>query len=203
MFLATDIKNVGPCAGFTFALNRVCDVKNEAIDHMTSPEQMILSVVPEISRVVAHYFKTEDSREDMLQDVLTHLMLKHHSFKGKSPFSHWALKITSNLCISKLRYQKLRKYVSLDTQLEVEQESLKPGQEEEVQANESKRILHECLNMLKSRQREILMLSDILQKSDEEVASILSISSTNVRVRRHRARQKLKEILITRGYSHE
>lgn len=164
-------------------------------------EQIILETIPELAHVVAHYYKTEDSREDMMQDVVAHLMIKFDSFKGKSPFLHWALRITSNLCISKLRREKLRRFFSLDPEYDVE--SNITSSEELITGEEQCSLLRDCIDDLKPREKEIIVLSDMMEKDDAEVASILGISAGNVRVRRHRARLHLKKILTARGYQHD
>ncbi|MBF0198259.1 MAG: sigma-70 family RNA polymerase sigma factor [Planctomycetes bacterium] len=166
-------------------------------------ETAILSVLPDLARVVAHYFKTEESREDMMQDLVAHLLLKFKQFNGSSPFLHWALRITSNLCISKLRFYRIRKFFSIETHVKAEPECSGMTPHDEVEKEELILLTRQAIDKLKSKDREIILLCDIMEKKDNEVASILSITHANLRVKKHRARSKLKDILVKSGYNHE
>ncbi len=57
--------------------------------------------------------------------------------------------------------------------------------------------------MLSAKDRELILLCDIMNKSDKEVASILGLSNANIRVKKHRAHAQLKNRLIRMGYQHE
>jgi RNA polymerase sigma-70 factor (ECF subfamily) len=170
------------------------------IDH----DQAIVECIPAISNVVAHYFKSEAEREDALQEVLTQLVLKKDSFRGDKPFSHWALRISSRTCISKIRYSRIRHFFSIDHENAREVESEFPTPESTLQTDESKQLLHQAIEKLKAKDRELILLCDIMGKNDTEVQTILDIKSAGTfRVRKHRAREKLKLILTQLGYQHE
>lgn len=175
-------------------------ISHKDIDH----DLAIVECIPAISNVVAHYFKTEHEREDALQDVLTQLVLKKDSFRGDKPFSHWALRISSRTCISKIRYSKIRHFFSIDHENAREVESEFPTPETSLQSNEHKQLLHQAIEKLKAKDRELILLCDIMGKSDAETQNILEIKSAGTfRVRKHRARDKLKQILNQLGYHHE
>lgn len=170
------------------------------IDH----DHAIVDCIPSISNVVAHYFKTEAEREDALQDILTQLVLKKDSFRGDKPFSHWALRISSRTCISKIRYSKIRNFFSIDHENAREVQADIPTPEKELQVDEHKQLLHKAIEQLKAKDRELILLCDIMGKSDTETQTILDIKSAGTfRVRKHRAREKLKHILGQLGYQHE
>jgi RNA polymerase sigma-70 factor, ECF subfamily len=163
----------------------------------------IVPLVPDLSRVIAHYFKTIDEREEVLQGLLTHLLIKLPGYKYKSPLAHWALKIASNYCISHIRRAKIRHFFSLDAVVYNDIESNQNRPHEELTKNENIQLMQDAIEQMSAKDRELILLSEIMQKSDKEVASILNISHTNLRVKKHRSRTKLKEILIKMGYQHE
>ncbi len=51
------------------------------------------------------------------------------------------------------------------------------------------------INLLPESHREVLIFSDTMDMSRQEIADILGITVANVKVRLHRARKALKEIL--------
>ena len=117
---------------------------------------------------------------------------------------HWALKISSRICISRYRYQKIRKFFSIDHDDAKEVVSNVADPEGITQEREHQNLIHKAIEKLKPKDRELILMSDIMRKSDSEVQEILSISSAGAyRVRKHRAREKLKVILTQMGYQHE
>jgi RNA polymerase sigma-70 factor (ECF subfamily) len=71
--------------------------------------------------------------------------------------------------------------------------------EDEVITNDSLRIVKEEINKLPEDYKEILLMRDIEGLSYNEIAEILDIKLSNVKVRIHRGREFLKNRLFARG----
>ena len=56
-------------------------------------------------------------------------------------------------------------------------------------------MVRRCINLLPDNYRIVLILRDIEELATEEVASLLDVTPSNVKVRLHRARQALKTLL--------
>jgi len=56
-------------------------------------------------------------------------------------------------------------------------------------------MVRRCIDLLPDNYRIVLILRDIEELDTEEVASLLDITPSNVKVRLHRARQVLKALL--------
>lgn len=67
---------------------------------------------------------------------------------------------------------------------------------EKKEANNLKKILNEALNRLNETQRSLVMLKDYEGYSYEEIAEIMKLSASQVKVYLHRARVQLKEYLV-------
>ncbi len=69
----------------------------------------------------------------------------------------------------------------------------------DIQKELEQRQMGECvqnqINLLPETPRTVLILFDIMEFSHQEIADILGITVKNVKVRLHRAREKLKTIL--------
>jgi len=63
--------------------------------------------------------------------------------------------------------------------------------------------LERALLLLNPLYRAVLMLRFVEEMSYEEIATILSIPSTTVKTRLHRAREALRQILVEQGYYEE
>lgn len=70
--------------------------------------------------------------------------------------------------------------------------SKEPGALAEIEADETKRQLHEALNSLEEHYRKVIELVDIEGLSYDEAADILEIPVNTVRSRLSRAREALK-----------
>ncbi len=67
--------------------------------------------------------------------------------------------------------------------------------ETEVEARLDLRVVEECVGRLADHYRSVVILRDVYGLSIEEIATQLKISETATKVRLHRARKKLKEMV--------
>ena len=63
------------------------------------------------------------------------------------------------------------------------------------EASETRARVRRCIELLPDNYRTVLILRDIEELATEEVASLLDVTPSNVKVRLHRARQALKVLL--------
>jgi RNA polymerase sigma-70 factor, ECF subfamily len=67
--------------------------------------------------------------------------------------------------------------------------------EERLQAAAAREVLGDAIAALPPRQREVIVLRDVLGCSAEEVSNVLEVSDGNQRVLLHRARAKVRAVL--------
>ncbi|MGD8376176.1 MAG: RNA polymerase sigma factor [Acidobacteriota bacterium] len=129
--------------------------------------------------------------EDLVQTTFERMLLYRHSYRGGS-FGAWMYRIASNLAAD-LRRQRDREPPG-----DPEADPAAPGHEGplamELQA------LRAALMRLEVRDREVLVLAKHLGLRLREVAAILGCSEGAVKVRVHRALQRLRAVheVITR-----
>jgi len=142
--------------------------------------------------------------EDMVQDTFLNVYRYLKSFRYETKFKNWIYRIASSVCIKKRRKSKFapEKELSLD--------ELVPGKDGGIPReipdwasvpldqllNEelSSRIKEEILT-LPEKYRMVLLLRDIEGFSTAETAQILDLTTSNVKVRLHRARMFLRDKL--------
>jgi RNA polymerase sigma-70 factor (ECF subfamily) len=79
-----------------------------------------------------------------------------------------------------------------------------PTPESELLSGEAREILDRALERLPEHYRALLVLRDVEELSNEEVAGILGESVSSVKSRLHRARMALREILTRQlGDAHQ
>ncbi len=157
-----------------------------------------------IFRYVYSKFHNYDEALDITQEIFIMAIEALHSFRRESKFSTWLYSIMVNYCKNYQKKNRRYNLVSInlvkgedefDLQLPDEREN----PENEVITNDSLRIVREEIEKLPGDYREILLMRDIEGLSYNEIADILDIKLSNVKVRIHRGREFLKNRLYARG----
>ncbi|OHD66465.1 MAG: hypothetical protein A2176_03720 [Spirochaetes bacterium RBG_13_51_14] len=148
--------------------------------------------------------KDYDETLDITQEIFIMTMEALASFRRESKFSTWFYSIMVNYCKNYRKKNSRYNVISInssrgDDEYDLQLPDERENPEEEVIMNESLRIVKEEIGMLPDDYREILLLRDIQGLSYNEIAEILDISLSNVKVRIHRGREFLKNRLTARG----
>ena len=120
-----------------------------------------------------------------------------HSFRGDAMFETWLYRVASNSALSKYRSRKRRQ--SHESGLQDDVLTALPASGS-VEATAGARIevqaLEAALARLPEQHRTVIVLRDVYGMSIEEVAAQLGISETAAKVRVHRARKRLKDMVF-------
>lgn len=155
-------------------------------------------------RYVYSQFNNYDEALDITQEIFIMAMEALASFRRESKFSTWLFSIMVNYCKNYRKRSSRYNTISIhntpgedDFDLQIPDERENP--EDEVINRDSLRIVMEEISKLPEDYREILTLRDIEGLPYNEIADILNISLSNVKVRIHRGREFLKNRLFARG----
>ena len=133
---------------------------------------------------------------DITQDTFLRAYKALDTFRPGASMSPWLRQIAINLSLNALK--KRKHALSLDTEqrgtaLEIPDFSAEP--QRRLLQNEQQDELRQAILTLPPEQRAVIELRHFQELSYQEIAKILDISLSNVKVRLFRARKKLKEIL--------
>ena len=142
--------------------------------------------------------------EDVVQEALINALRGLADFEGRSQLKTWLRRITINAAVSSLRKQNRLAEQPIDELLpefdrfdcRIEDRWTQLASLDEVLASSERRTA--VLNAVRSLPESyglVLQLRDIEGYDTAEVAEILNLSASNVKVRLHRARAALKKIL--------
>ena len=159
-------------------------------------EQLFKEVIGEnsqrIFRICNYYFSDPDDRNDAYQETLIRIWENLHSFKGNSKLSTWIYRVSVNACLSRIRSEKTRNgMIETGTNPDILQVE-EPSTEEEDHLEEYKtKFLLQFMLKLNTVDRTLVSLY-LEELSTREIAEITGISETNVRVRIHRIKERIK-----------
>tara|TARA_B100000508_G_scaffold140085_1_gene139992 strand:- start:85318 stop:85878 length:561 start_codon:yes stop_codon:yes gene_type:complete len=140
---------------------------------------------------------TDDHEEanDLAQEVFVKVYQQLKQFKGKSKLSTWIYKITYFHGLSHLRKQK--RWVGEEYYSNTESDD---NIEEYMALDEMKGHVADCINRLKPIERTAITLFYLDELSVKDVAEIMSISESYVKVTVHRAKKNLKGLIKKEYY---
>ena len=154
--------------------------------------------------VARRFTKNEQDAHDVLQSAYLSAFQALKEFRGASRLSTWLHRIVVNTALMRLRSERRAPEESIEPLLpqfisdghHVEQFSTwSVPADQLVERREARAAVRSCIRQLPDTYRIILMLRDIEELSTAEVADMLSITPTAVKVRLHRARQALTTLL--------
>ena len=166
---------------------------------------------PRIYRVAFGITRSHGDAEEVVQDVFLTLFHKIDSFEGRAALGTWLYRVAANAALIKRRGKRAEVEVHLEDYLPTfKADGHREGDrallladwsgtpERELLSGEAREILEEGLALLPDHYRAILVLRDVEELSNEEVAEALGESVSSVKSRLHRARMALREVLTRR-----
>lgn len=152
--------------------------------------------------VVYHLLRRRDDVEDMAQEVFLKAFLAVRSYNFESSFATWLGRIAVNHCYDYLRRQRasrIKYFGEMPEETSRQLEERAEAEEGKVLDAEQQAVLRETVGALLERapaeDRTILVLKEMEELSVEEIAEIMQLTKTAVKVRLHRARKRMLQDL--------
>jgi RNA polymerase sigma-70 factor (ECF subfamily) len=137
-----------------------------------------------------YLLKDSSEAEDACQEAFVKLW-KHQQSIDPTKVRPWLMKVVRNGCLDRLR----RRHPTEEL-MEWRDTDESPGPMQGAHHHEVGRLLKHSINELSEPYRSLVVLRDIHQHSYEEVANVLELSLSQVKVYLHRARKQLREQLV-------
>lgn len=158
-----------------------------------------------VSQMVFKMINSPADRKDIAQDVYLKAFKKLSGFRFQSKLSTWIGQITYNRC---LQYIEKKKFVLLDNFSDDEQDQIDKLRQKEstIEMNETEKIMHSKelsgilnieLDKLSPIYKTMISLYHQEELSYTEIAEIMSLPEGTVKSYLFRARQKLKEHILS------
>lgn len=162
------------------------------------PESDYYHIVEQYDDVIRGFVtmtvKNQWAADDITQETFIKAYKKIDSLKDIAKIKSWLIRIAHNLCVDYFRTASNDKLDSWDSIEEVFSSNILP-MGKQLEREEMSQCVQKKMLLLPQSYRTILFLFDIAGLTHLEIAEILELKLSNVKVRLHRARAKMKEIL--------
>lgn len=145
-------------------------------------------------RIARSILKNDHDAEDTVQNAYIAVYTNAEQYSGKAPLGAWLARITVNAAISRLRQQNRAAALEFDEGW-VQGALSTPSPEDAASTQQLRELLERAIDRLPPGLSSVFVLRDVEGMSSAEVGEHLGISEGSVRVRLHRARERLKDYL--------
>lgn len=135
--------------------------------------------------------QNKDISKDLTQNVFRRIISYRESYDSQWKFRSWMYQIARNV---HLKHYQENKLIKPDFHEMEKLETDSKSALEEMGLEEKKSTLYEALNQLSPEQREIIELSRFQGLKYQEISEITGNSVTAIKVKVHRAINKLREL---------
>jgi RNA polymerase sigma-70 factor (ECF subfamily) len=143
----------------------------------------------------------QEQAEELTQEIFIAAYRGITSFRNDAKFSTWLFQIATNRCKNLHGYRERRKYKHHEplegTHPEIKRDipDTAPSADKQIQKKQHSKILQHAIDQLDSKYKETLILFDIQDIPQAEIAKILSLPIGTIKSRIHRARIELARTL--------
>jgi RNA polymerase sigma-70 factor (ECF subfamily) len=144
--------------------------------------------------IALRYTPAREDAEEIAQDVFVKAYRSLADFRGHSKFSTWLYTIVTTTCITFLRKKKLEVH-SLDNEkvFEAADSQNSAFRANQVEQKSKAQMVNQAIKLLSTDDARIITLFYQGEQSLEEIGQIIGAEPNTVKVKLHRARQRLKE----------
>lgn len=143
-----------------------------------------------IFRLCMGYVNDTELAQDLAQETFIIVWQQLPKFRNESSIGTWIFRIASNNCLRQIEKEKRFAKTDLPINLEEKkQESMEP----QIQ------MLYQFISELQETDRIIISL-ELEEVKQAEIANIVGLSESNIRVKIHRIKEKLTQKFKENGY---
>src|SRR5437773_11543704 len=159
---------------------------------------LVRELYPLIMKIVRSHLPRRTDEQDLAQMVFGKIFTHLGQYSGAVPFEHWVSRVAVNTCLNQLRSEKCRPELRWADLSQDEAETLEkvtarakgPDPSEHLAARE---LAHKMLETLSPKDRLILTMLDLEERSVEEIRKRTGWNASLIKVRAFRARTKLRK----------
>jgi RNA polymerase sigma-70 factor (ECF subfamily) len=163
---------------------------------MTSTEftSLVMPFKDKVFRLARRLLVSNEEAEDATQEILLKLWNNQSKISSYNNVEAFAMTMTKNFCLDRLKSKQAQNLKIVHSNYQDHNVSL----QKQVELSDSLSWVGKMLEQLPEQQRMILQLRDIEAYEFDEIAEIMDMNPTAIRVALSRARKTLREKFIKR-----
>ena len=153
---------------------------------------VVLPFKDKLYRLAKRLLVSKEEAEDATQEILMKLWSKNSMMEGYNNVEAYAMMMTRNFCLDRLKSKQAGNLKLVHSNYKDENVSL----QNQVEVGDSLGWIEKIMEELPEQQKMVLQLRDVEEYEFEEIAKLLDMSATAVRVTLSRARKTVREKLV-------
>ena len=158
---------------------------------MTEADELFKTYHDRIFRYVLGFVREMAEAEDLTQETFLRAYSRRETLRDPNAVRGWLYRIATHVCLDRLRQRVPQ--VSLDSVESAPTPA--PSAQEITERQETSACVQRCLDFLSDRYRAVILLQEGHNLTPAEIADLLGENVGAVKIRLHRARRKLEEIM--------
>lgn len=144
-----------------------------------------------VFRLAKRLLVSTEEAEDATQEILVKLWTRNETLSQYNSVEALAMTMTKNFCLDQLKSKRAGNLKIVHNNFTDREPSL----QQKVEDNDSLNWVEKIINQLPEQQRLIVQMRDVEQYEFEEIAKMLEMNETAVRVALSRARKTIREFM--------
>jgi RNA polymerase sigma factor (sigma-70 family) len=171
----------------------------EAVERVLGGDREMFEVIVRrynslLFRLGMAYLRNHAQAEDAMQNAYVKAFQNLARYRRGAAFSTWLARIMINECLMMLR--RGRKASENTVDIDRHSGAIAAPAADEISLKEMKALLEKAIASLPRKYRSVYMLREVQQLSVAETAVCLGLSPLSVKVDLHRARERLKAVVL-------
>ncbi len=160
---------------------------------MTSEEfkSSVLPIKNKLYRFSLRLMGDREDAQDIVQEIFLRLWSKRDKLSEYRNLEAFAMTMTRNLCLDKLKSPAAKKE-------QIEDKNMTDYRDpyQKAETSDTVRLVKQAMDSLPEQQKMVIHLRDVEGCDFDEIAEISGLSLNNIRVILSRARKKVRDVLI-------
>ena len=153
---------------------------------------VVMPFKDKLYRLAKRLLVSSEEAEDATQEILLKLWSKKKAIGGYRNVEAFAMTMTKNFCLDRLKSKQAGNLKLVHSNYSDENTSL----QKQVEAIDSVNWIERIMEELPEQQKMVLQLRDVEQYTNDEIAALLDMKPTAIRVTLSRARKTVREKLM-------
>ena len=158
-------------------------------------EHIAAQLRQKVLKISTQFFASRQDAEDAAQEAMVQLWRYCEQIDASRNIDALAVRVAKNCCVS--MYRRQRHTADIDQQ-SIKTPTAEPSPQQQLEAQDTQRMLNEALSLLKPRERELFDMRAVMGLSNDEISSQTGIPKTSIAPMVSEARKKVMAELLKR-----